>query len=233
MNFSPPLSVDNLYTSTILFYKLTSHHNAACGTIHQTCVRFPKTTNTLSKSAERGDMRWLQKDRLLFVKWKTTKEVTACSTFHKAYRGATIERKSRSSCFNDTDVPDPVRDYNKFMGGMELSDVLIQYYIIRGKDHEMVQNFLLPLHRHRCGELFHPVQDVGYWKKRDSSFTEAVQGGLHESTHRSVQSCCCWTHSKTGYHIILRAPLRNVSILITAIGTFNMAIQQKAGCRLR
>ncbi|XP_047239376.1 piggyBac transposable element-derived protein 4-like [Girardinichthys multiradiatus] len=139
------LYVDSFYTSPSLFHKLSANHTGACGTIRQTRVGFPKTTrNNLPKSAERGDMRWLRKDGLLFLKWKGAKEVTVCSTFHKAYSGDTMRRRVKEGgqwIFKNIAVPDAVRDCNKFMGGVGLSDALIQYYSVKGKTMKWYKTF--------------------------------------------------------------------------------------------
>ncbi|XP_041867910.1 piggyBac transposable element-derived protein 4 [Melanotaenia boesemani] len=139
------LYVDNFYSSSALFQKLSAHNTLACGIVRPTCIGFPTTkVNDLPKNAERGDMRWLRKDNLLFVKWKDTKEVTMCSSFHKAFTGHTTKRrvkKAGQKQIKNIDVPDPVRDYNKYMGGLGFSDALIQYYSVHGKTMKWYKTF--------------------------------------------------------------------------------------------
>ncbi|KAF7646266.1 hypothetical protein LDENG_00190600 [Lucifuga dentata] len=124
------LYVDNFYTSPALFTKLSAKGLCACGTIRQT------SNNDVPKKAVRGDLRWLRKDSLLFVKWKSTREVTLCSTFHTAYTGKTVRRRVKEAGrwqVRDIPTPDVVIDYNRYMGGVDLSDALIQYYSVLGK----------------------------------------------------------------------------------------------------
>ncbi|XP_014829981.1 PREDICTED: piggyBac transposable element-derived protein 4-like isoform X1 [Poecilia mexicana] len=139
------LYVDNFYTSPYLFQKLVSNHTAACGTIRQNRVGFPKTTeNNLPKNALRGEMRWMRKDGLLFVRWKDTKELTICSTFHRAFSGQTVQRRVKEAgqwVLKDITVPDSVKDYNQFMGGVDLSNALLQDYSVRNKTMKWYKTF--------------------------------------------------------------------------------------------
>ncbi|XP_016527966.1 piggyBac transposable element-derived protein 4-like isoform X1 [Poecilia formosa] len=139
------LFVDHFYTSPTLFKDLSSKNIGCCGTIRKTCVGFPQTTNNdLPKKAERGDIRWLRRGNLLFVKWMDTREVTMCSTVHTAFSGKTIQRRVKSGGVWQTKsipAPDSILDYNKHMGGVDLSDALISYYSVQQKSMKWYKKF--------------------------------------------------------------------------------------------
>ena len=77
-------------------------------------------------------MRWLLRGNLIFIKWMDTKVVTVCRNFHRAYCGATVTRRLKRDngqwSHDKVPVPDAINDYNAFMGGVDLSEALIQYY---------------------------------------------------------------------------------------------------------
>ena len=140
--------VDNFYTSTKLFSHLHQVRFGACGTIRENRVGFPRTTdNALGKKAARGDMRWIREGSLLYVKWKDTRDVTMCSTIHKANSGQSVQRRVRNPdgtwSRREFPVPDAVKQYNKSMGGVDLSDALIKYFSVTRKTSRWYLKFFL------------------------------------------------------------------------------------------
>lgn len=78
---------------------------------------------TFPKNAERGDIRFIRQNNLLFVKWKDTREVAFCSTVHKAFSGKTDKRRVKQAGvwqMREISVPDAVLDYNQNIGGVDL-----------------------------------------------------------------------------------------------------------------
>lgn len=67
-----------------------------------------------------------------------------CSTVHKAYTGQTVKRKVRESGEWKTKaitMPDCIGDYNKHMGGVNLSDALIGFYSVHTKTTKWYKTF--------------------------------------------------------------------------------------------
>uniref|UniRef100_A0A3B1K625 PiggyBac transposable element-derived protein domain-containing protein n=1 Tax=Astyanax mexicanus TaxID=7994 RepID=A0A3B1K625_ASTMX len=107
--------MDNFYTSPKLFSDMLKNNTLACGTIRRISIQ------EASAGTDKG--------KLLYVRWMDTREVTMCSTIHKAYKGDTVRRqvKAKQGVWSTMSVPipAPVKEYNRHMGGVDLSDALI------------------------------------------------------------------------------------------------------------
>lgn len=99
---------------------------------------FPKDrAGALDRISPRGAIRWIHDGPLVFVQWRDGRDVLVCSTMHQAHAGESIQRRLKANdgewSMQDVPVPPGVKDYNKHMGGVELSDALIGYYIVLHK----------------------------------------------------------------------------------------------------
>ncbi|XP_057687108.1 piggyBac transposable element-derived protein 4-like [Corythoichthys intestinalis] len=125
--------MDNFYSSPQLFLKLAELKFGACGTYRDNKSGCPTNReNALTKTSERGAVRWIREGYLVFVKWMDTQEVSMCSTIHPAFSGEVVKRRVKDEdgrwSTKEISCPTPVIAYNRNMCGVDLSDQLLQYY---------------------------------------------------------------------------------------------------------
>ena len=114
------VTMDNWFSSPELFEKLRNQNTDAIGTLRQNRKGVP---SEIKKSKlKKGEYVSAYKDKLLVMKWKDKKDICLMSTIHdeamieKEYRGQRIKK------------PKVAIDYNKTVGGADLSDAYLVSY---------------------------------------------------------------------------------------------------------
>ncbi|XP_053187732.1 piggyBac transposable element-derived protein 4-like [Scomber japonicus] len=139
------LYIDDFYTSPALFLDLLDKKVLACGTIREQRIGFPRDRpGGLDSKSPRGTIRWIREGPLVFVQWRDTRDVSICSTIHPAHSDNTVQRKVKADGhWVEQAIPAPpgVSDYNKHMGGIDLSDAMIGYYNALHKTRKWYRTF--------------------------------------------------------------------------------------------
>ncbi|XP_040289776.1 piggyBac transposable element-derived protein 4-like [Bufo bufo] len=116
------LFIDNYYTSIPLFQSLQEANTGACGTFRRNRRGFPQSL--LAKKLQRGQSDALRSGNLLALRYKDRKYVLMLSTIHTE---ATVPVRERGST-TDKQKPTCILEYNKYMGGTDLSDQVLKPY---------------------------------------------------------------------------------------------------------
>ncbi|XP_053545623.1 piggyBac transposable element-derived protein 4-like [Bombina bombina] len=117
------LYLDNFYTSVPLFRILYCLDTVACGTIRKNRKGFPKELS--DKRLTRGATSALRQEELLAVKFRDKKDVLMITTIHdESTIPVTVRGKAEM-----LRKPVCIKAYNKHMGGVDLSDQLLQPYL--------------------------------------------------------------------------------------------------------
>ncbi|XP_044133452.1 piggyBac transposable element-derived protein 4-like [Bufo gargarizans] len=123
------LFIDNYYTSIPLFQSLQEANTGACGTFRRNRRGFPQSL--LAKKLQRGQSDALRSGNLLALRYKDRKDVLMLSTIHTE---ATVPVRERGST-TDKQKPTCILEYNKYMGGTDLSDQVLKPYEVMRKSY--------------------------------------------------------------------------------------------------
>ncbi|CAN2388364.1 Transposase IS4, partial [Pristimantis euphronides] len=116
------LYLDNFYTSVPLFQCLASRSTVACGTARKCQRSLPKPL--VSQLLRRGDSAALCSGNVLCVKYKDKRDVLVLTSIHGHSSAPFPVRGSRT----ETLKPTCILDYNRYMGGVDLADQVLQPY---------------------------------------------------------------------------------------------------------
>lgn len=126
---------DNFFTSLELIHFLREEYGIfSLGTIRANrlkgCQEFLPSDKELSKKG-RGSSKQIvcNEKKVAVVKWIDNKSVTLASSFVDSFPMGKVKRWSKESKSKvDVECPAIVRQYNSFMGGVDLSDMLVALY---------------------------------------------------------------------------------------------------------
>jgi len=122
------LYCDNYYSSPDLFTDLRRLGFGACGTVRLNRQGLPERIQCQSKLSK-GEVISVTNHGLLSLKWMDKRAVTMISTIHDDSMVAT-SRRSRFAEGGQEVVQKPkcIVEYNRHMGGVDLSDQMVSYY---------------------------------------------------------------------------------------------------------
>ena len=94
-----------------------------------------KQKKMLKIACERGTGVWIRDFSIVYNLWKDTKVVYTASTAHSGISDHQVKRrvkKPSGGCEEvNVSITNSTYDYNRYMGGMDFSDQLQQYYQTR------------------------------------------------------------------------------------------------------
>jgi len=124
------LFMDNLFTTVPLLRKLKSLNIDVLGTLRLNRVTGIENYLVKDKLLNRGNCSIATSDdNLTIVRWKDTKLVHTISTYAGAHPEDTTSRYDRKEKKRiEVTRPFSIREYNKFMGGVDLMDRMIAHY---------------------------------------------------------------------------------------------------------
>lgn len=126
---------DNFFTSLELIHYLREEYGLfSLGTVRSNrlkgCDKFMPSDKELAKKG-RGSSKQIvcNEKKVAVVKWMDNKCVLLASSFVDSFPMGKIKRWSKESRSKvDVDCPAIVKEYNSFMGGVDLSDMLVALY---------------------------------------------------------------------------------------------------------
>lgn len=124
---------DNYFTSITLLERLKTENTLACGTIRANRKGIPPN---LMKDSEivRGDFdHRFSTSGIGIFKWRDNKAVLFGSNYHGNHEITSVQRTMKDGSKLTTKCPPVVKDYNDFMGGVDLADRYRSLYNIDRK----------------------------------------------------------------------------------------------------
>ena len=124
--------MDNFYSSPELYEELNYLDTYACGTVRKNRKELPKA---LEIRLAPGDTIFRRRDNLLAVKHHDKRDIHMLSTIHRATYVA-VDVRNKDGTEAQALKPTCIFDYVKRMGGVDVSDQMLQYYSVFRKSNK-------------------------------------------------------------------------------------------------
>lgn len=121
------LHIDNWYTFPLLLKQLVDEKTNACGTVRMNRKYLPEVN---TKQMKLGDMKVFHTPKLCLILWKDKKVVSMLTTYQRPLMITTNKLNHRTG---EQKKPNVVMSYNKNLGGVDLSDQVLQPYEVLRK----------------------------------------------------------------------------------------------------
>jgi hypothetical protein len=128
---------DNFYTGPALIQSLKESGVHSTGTLRVTRAGVPESVKQLvsimkRRDVPRGTGYYVRSSSIVYICWRDNDCVTVASNSFPGHEDGTAKRKGKnqSGGHQAVDVPLPaaIKQYNRFMGGVDKSDQLISYH---------------------------------------------------------------------------------------------------------
>ena len=122
---------DNFFTSVRLARDLLDNELYLCGTTRSNRTDFPadlKPNKQEVKALRRGESVHRRQGNIVVTVWKDKKLVSFISTQCDVTGNETVRRKEEDGTYIEVPTIPAVTLYNKYMGGVDRSDQMRQYY---------------------------------------------------------------------------------------------------------
>lgn len=120
---------DNYFNSQVLCEELLKLDLYACGTLNANRYPPPLKTGRTAIKLRKGETKQLQKGNLLVTIWHDKRQVAVLSTNCQPNQTVTVQRRAKQPPHvRRVSIPAPIKQYNTFMGGVDLNDQFRSYY---------------------------------------------------------------------------------------------------------
>ena len=128
------LFIDNFYTSPTLLLDLHDLGTYCTGTVQTNRKVFPKALKPdVTHATGTFHFATCKEEKLIAISWRDRRDVFALSTMHNLSATTILKRPKGDRENRPTLCPTAIVDYNQYIGGVDLTDQLLNYYSMKSR----------------------------------------------------------------------------------------------------